>query len=667
MNRAPLITPARLCLALLLAGLILAWQTINAQLPFNYTRWIGMIFAPHGDDIQQIVVHYAILPRLCVALLCGGALALAGTLMQQVLRNPLASPTTLGVASGAQFALVVASLWAPGLLSMGREWVALAGGSAATAVVFALAWKRHLAPMVIVLAGLVVSLYLSALNTSLMLFHQETLRGLFIWGSGALEQDSWQDTLFLAPRLGIAAVLAWLLVRPMAVLDLDDDNARSLGVSLRKLRIASLGLAVFITACVVSAVGMIGFIGLAAPAIVRILGARRLGARLIWSTLLGALLLLVTDLTVQYFSVGAVTLLPTGAMTAALGAPLLLWLLPRLKIGVDRPRSSVGITLPRHAAQGRVLVILLILLIAIGAVALCLGRESPSQGFGGWRWLVPPQLNDMLVWRAPRVFTAAGAGLMLALAGTLLQRITGNPMASPEVLGISAGAAIGVIAVIMLAPLAGPLFTLIAGSVGALSTLSLLLLLNHRSGFLPERLLLTGIAITALFDALQGIVLAGGDPRGQQLLAWMSGSTYYADSATALWIVFLGVILLIATLPFSRWLTLLPLGAQTAQALGLNVTRSRLVLLMLMTLLTVSATLVIGPLSFIGLLAPHMARLMGLSNARMQLLGAGLLGALVMVLADWLGRTLLFPNQIPAGLVASLIGGLYFMWGLRRL
>ena len=86
-----------------------------------------------------------------------------------------------------------------------------------------------------------------------------------------------------------------------------------------------------------------------------------------------------------------------------------------------------------------------------------------------------------------------------------------------------------------------------------------------------------------------------------------------------------------------------------------------------MALLTACATLVVGPLSFIGLLAPHMARLVGFSRAKQHLLGAALIGMLLMVLADWVGRQVIFPYEIPAGLVASLIGGAYFMWGLRRL
>ena len=131
------------------------------------------------------------------------------------------------------------------------------------------------------------------------------------------------------------------------------------------------------------------------------------------------------------------------------------------------------------------------------------------------------------------------------------------------------------------------------------------------------------------------------------------------------WMV--AALLLLGVRPLVVWLDLLPLGAPTARALGVNVTWSRLILLLVMAVLTAGATLVVGPLSFVGLLAPHMARLLGLARAREQFVGAALLGGLLMIAADWLGRILLFPNEIPAGLVATLVGGSYFMWRLRRL
>ncbi|MGO3217860.1 MAG: iron chelate uptake ABC transporter family permease subunit, partial [Halomonas sp.] len=321
------LSPAKTCLLLSLPLVVLLYMALQDQ--GGFIVGIRALVAPSFEQVNELLLYYAWWPRLSVALLAGGGLGLAGVLMQQVLRNPLASPTTLGVASGANLALMTATLLAPGLLVIGREWVALLGGGLAVGLVFLLSWRRGLAPMVVVLSGLVVNLYLGALATALLLFNHEALSGLLIWGAGSLAQNGWDGAAMLWPRLAISCVVAWFLLRPLAVLELDDASAKSLGVSLAYLRFAAMGLAVFITGSIVSVVGIIGFIGLAAPNIVRMAGARKLGSRLLWSTLLGAVLLATTDLVLQQFSGMAATLIPTGAITGALGAPLLMWLIPR--------------------------------------------------------------------------------------------------------------------------------------------------------------------------------------------------------------------------------------------------------------------------------------------------------------------------------------------------
>ncbi|WP_348814712.1 Fe(3+)-hydroxamate ABC transporter permease FhuB [Halomonas sp. H10-59] len=619
----------------------------------------GALGANEPPDPDTLVLHYSWWPRLVMSLSAGGALGLAGVLMQQVLRNPLAAPTTLGVASGANLALMVATLMAPGLLVLGREWVALAGGGLAMGLVFALGWRRGLSPGVVVLGGLVVNLYFGALAVVLLLFNQEALKGVLVWGAGSLAQNGWDGVLYLLPRLVIAGALAIWLLRPLALLELDDASARSLGVSLKWLRLGGLGLAVFITGCVVAVVGIIGFIGLAAPNIARMAGARRLPARLGWSIAFGALLLAITDLVLQGGVDALPTLLPTGATTAALGAPLLLWLIPRLRLTARRPPPSSNPQALRAEAPRRLLLVLAVLLALAALVGILIGQSS-----SGWSSSLD---GDVLDWRWPRIIAAAGSGALLAIAGTLIQRVTANPMASPELLGISGGAAIALILTIFLVPAPSNLTLVGAGTVGALVVLGVLVALNRASGFQPERLLLSGVAITALFDAVRSIVLAGGDPRGQQVIAWLSGSTYYVDPVSALVVLGIGALAAVAAQALTRWLDILPLGAATAKALGIHVERARLGLLATVAILTAVATLIVGPLSFVGLLAPHMARLMGLSRARAHLAGAALIGALLMVLADWVGRQLLFPQEIPAGLVASLIGGSYFMWGLRKL
>ncbi|MGX5837108.1 Fe(3+)-hydroxamate ABC transporter permease FhuB [Aeromonas piscicola] len=654
---SPLLRPTLILLGLTLS--LACWE-LARQVPG--ALWWQTLFAPNLDDARQAVVHFSWLPRLTVTLLAGAALGLAGTLMQQVLRNPLASPTTLGVASGAQLALMMVTLFAPSWLLLGREWIAMAGGSLAMALVFALSWRRQLNPVVIVFAGLVINLYLAAISMGLLLFFQEELKGLLVWGSGSLAQNSWNGVSYLLPRLLVAGGLAAALVRPLAVLELDDASARSLGVSLQNLRLAGLGLAVFVTACVVSVVGLIGFIGLAAPAMVRLLGIRQLGQRLLWAPVLGALLLAATDLLLQSVSRFWPMLIPTGAMTALLGAPLLLWLIPRLALKSGAPKGASGLSVARHPAPTRLLTLLL-----LGLGLAIIGSLLVGQGMAGWSWPSWLRWQAQLEWRLPRTLAAGAAGVLLALAGTLLQRVSNNPMASPELLGVSGGTFMGVIATALLLPALPLPIMLLGGLLGAFACLLLLVLVNRKHGFQPERILLSGIAITALFEPLQAIALANGDMRVQQLLSWMSGSTYYVTLPVAYGLVVLAVLMLAACLLISRWLDLLPMGPALATALGIRLNRAQLAILLLVAVLTASATLVVGPLSFVGLLAPHMAKLMGLVRARWHLLGAAASGALLMVSADWIGQQILFPQDVPVGLVSTLLGGAYFMWCLRRL
>lgn len=615
-------------------------------------------------DISQLVLiklHYSWWPRLVTTLLAGAGLALAGVLMQQVLRNPLAAPSTLGVASGASCALLLATLYAPSIVAWSSSAVAMVGGLGAMAVVFLLAWRRGLSPTIVIVAGLVVNLYCGAFSTVLLLLNQEQLNGVMIWGAGSLVQTNWQDALYLWPRLVLTGLLAACLIKPLSLLELSDEGAKSLGLSLAKLRIVCLGLAVFITASVVSAVGLIGFIGLAAPALVRLLGVTSLAHRLWLAALMGALLLTLTDQILQLLPSVMAMMIPTGATTAALGAPLLLWLLPRLKF--TQQRQSIMTDASEAKAVSRFTwPVLIIGLAAAVTLSLLVGQQQM-----GFTWLMASQDWALLDLRLPRLGAALCGGLMLAVAGVLIQRLSGNPMASPEVMGISSGAALGLIIAIFTGVGTTAVGLYLGGAIGALATLALLVLLNRRSGFQPERLLLTGVAITALMDAVQNFILVGGDPRSYQVLAWLSGSTYYFDAGNLGYVAVLALGLLALSLVCAKWLDLLPLGEPTARALGVKVEHARLILLLLVALLTVAATLVVGPLSFVGLMAPHIARLLGFSRGRDHLLSACFVGMLLMTLADWLGRQWLYPQEIPAGLMAALLGGLYFMFALRRL
>jgi ABC-type Fe3+-siderophore transport system permease subunit len=649
--------PVFLVSLLFLAAAAMAWRELSAQLPL--ATWVGALFAPDVDSPKQMLLYYTVFPRMAVALMSGAALGLAGTVCQQVLRNPLAEPTTLGVSAGASLALSVTTLWMPGLFAFGREWVAMLGGFAGGACVFALAWQRGLSPLTLILAGLVVSLYCGAVGTAIVLFNHDYLIGLYIWGAGFLNQNDWSSASFLAPRLLIAFVLIALMVRPLTVLGLDDETGRNLGLGLDKTRFLALLVAFALSASVVSVIGVVGFVGLAAPALVMLAGARRFRDRLIWAPLCGAGLLWLTDQIVLLIPSGYREM-PTGAATALLGAPLLLLLLPRLRSAVPLAKSDLVAASRSSHPQWLVLAGLLALLLMIW-VALAVGVSAE-----GWRWSGWSGIQEFLPWRWPRVAAVLAAGAMLAVAGTLMQRMTGNPMAAPEVLGISSGAAIGVIVLLFIVPGPTRLSQIAAGGVGALATLAVILLFSRRASFGPDRLLLAGIATSAAFGAIVGAAMATGDPRMGVLLTWLAGSTYQIGGEEALLSCTVAAVLLAVTPLLSRWLDILPLGAVAARAVGLNVAATRLAVMAVAALMTSAATLVVGPLTFVGLMAPHMARMMGAQRALHQVVLAATIGALLMILADWAGRVIIFPFQMPAGLFATVIGGPYLMWLLRR-
>ncbi|BEN36806.1 TPA: Fe(3+)-hydroxamate ABC transporter permease FhuB [Serratia marcescens] len=651
--------PLTLILLLLAAAGGLTIYNLAQQLP--PAQWVRAFSAPDIDDVRQMLFHYSLLPRLTVSLLAGAGLGLVGVLFQQVLRNPLAEPSTLGVAAGAQLGLTIATLWVLPGGEFTRQLAAMVGAIVVGGLVFGVAWGKRMSPVTLILAGLVLGLYCGAVNSLLALFHYDQLQGMFLWGTGALNQQDWSAVQFILPRLLVAGALAALLLRPLTLLGLDDGVARNLGLGLSMARFCTLGLAIIFSAMLVSAVGVIGFIGLFAPLMAKMLGARRLAHRMMLAPLLGALLLWLTD----QVMLGVTQVwreIPTGAATALFGAPLLLWLLPRLRSAATPPPMNLGDKVPaeRGNLPAWILVGGLVLLIGL-TLALMLGKNA-----GGWHWSLGAELDSLLPWRWPRVLSALAAGMMLAVAGTLIQKLTGNPMASPEVLGISSGAAFGVVMMLFMVPGDAFVWLLPAGSLGAAATLLIIMIAAGRGGFSTERMLLAGIALSTAFTTVIFLLLASGDPRMGGLLTWLSGSTYSVEPAQALRTALVAAGLMVLAPLCRRWLTILPLGGATARSVGIALTPARLTILLLAAVLTAMATLTVGPLSFVGLMAPHMARMLGFRRALPQMVIAALLGGLLMVFADWCGRMLLFPYQIPAGLLATFIGAPYFVYLLRK-
>ena len=620
--------------------------------------WADLWRDPDTLPLAQAAVQMAVLPEIAAAFLAGGLLALASTALQQVVHNPLASDSTLAVAGGAQLALMLVTLFFPAAGLFGSFWVAFVGAVAAMLLVLVVAGAGGANALALILAGLLANMVFAAIAAVISQFYSDLLLGIMVWGAGSLLQDGWATvTALLWTSLAAALALA-LLYRPLTLLALDDEQARRLGAPAGLLRLLVLLLAAGVTAPVVSRLGVISFAGLAGASVAHLLRVRAMGARFALSFLAGGLLLLVVDSLLNIAGHFLGTLLPAGALCGVLGAPFLIFLVLRQRKSAqgfarEAPPSAPS---PRLASWRTPLLGLAVLL------ALLVLSQGFTAGADGWGWHWQGEL--ILDHRLPRSLSAMAVGIMLACAGVLLQTLTRNPMASPEVLGISSGVALAVIAAFLAFPALGSGGLLLAGAGGALMVAVLVLWLARR--LQPAWLLVTGVAIAALMQGVMTVVQLSGNPQLQGVLSWLAGSTWYARPHTAPLLVLLALVLLAAALLCGKALQLLALGETVAGSLGLAVRRSRSLLLVLVALMSAVATLAVGPLSFIGLMTPHLARRSGAVSPEKQLPIAALYGAALMLVADWLGRYLIFPYELGAGVIASLLGGGYFLLLLRQ-
>jgi iron complex transport system permease protein len=295
------------------------------------------------------------------------------------------------------------------------------------------------------------------------------------------------------------------------------------------------------------------------------------------------------------------------------------------------------------------------LVITLPLLMLALMAISSSWGLQG--------LGPDVLWqlRLPRVGLAAFTGAALALAGLLLQDFFRNPLVEPGLLGVSAGA--GLAAVLVIAAGVTGLWALpIAAFAGALAALSLVLLISRRLGGGNANLLLVGVAVNALAAALVHLLLSLGD---QGLLRsasfWLMGSFAQADWPLLLPATVLLLLVVLIVRQRGAALDIWQLGDVEAAHLGLDTRRFRRELLLLASLLVALAVAQSGGIGFIGLLAPHMARRLGLVRHR-QLLPASLaLGGILAVAADWLARLLIAPLELPVGILTALLGAPAFL------
>lgn len=272
--------------------------------------------------------------------------------------------------------------------------------------------------------------------------------------------------------------------------------------------------------------------------------------------------------------------------------------------------------------------------------------------------------------RGPRVLLGAVVGAGLAMIGMALQALVRNPLADPYLLGVSSGASVGAVGVIVFGvSVAGALSSSVAAFIGSLAALALVYGLSRSAGRITTtRLILAGVAVAYVLSAVTSLMLitAENGNQARQVLTWLLGGLGGARWTT-LWLplglVSAGLVVLLAQ---SRTLNVLLAGDDAATTMGVDIQQFRARMFVLVSVLTGVLVAVSGPIGFVGLILPHAVRLIVGSDHRRALPAAALAGATFLVLADIAARTLASPQEIPVGILTALCGGPFFLWLLRR-
>ena len=282
-------------------------------------------------------------------------------------------------------------------------------------------------------------------------------------------------------------------------------------------------------------------------------------------------------------------------------------------------------------------------------------------------WNPTAQTADQIVWnlRLPRALTGAMVGSNLAVAGAILQAVMRNPLADPHIIGISAGAGITGIVVLVLFPAMTYLMTPVA-FLGAMAAAGAIYALAWKNGIKPVRIILAGVAVSAFLSAgISGILVFYSDRVHGALLGMVGGFSAASWNEAAVVAPYWCAGLLLALLG-AYYLNVLQLGDDMARALGLNIELARVLLTAVAALLAASSVSVAGLLGFVGLVVPHMVRLLVGTNYSYIIPGSALLGMAVVTLSDTLARVLFAPVELPAGLIMAFIGAPFFLFLLRK-
>ena len=309
----------------LIIAMLFSWKNGLHELGITLQD-IFQVVCGKGDELKRIILCEIRLPRILLGALTGACLAVSGAILQGVMRNPLASPGIIGVSSGGGLCGLLVLLLYPQYLNLQMP-ASFAGAMTAAFLIYGLAWKRGTDPVRLVLAGVAVSSMLGAISGMIMMLRAEETGRILDFSFGSLSSAGMEELLRVLPYMVSGLILSVLMSSKINVLALGDDTARSLGMRVELTRFLLILVAALLAASAVSAAGLIGFVGLIAPHVIRMICGPDNRYLVPVSAVLGALLVVGCDFAGRMIAEPGE--LPAGLLLALLGPPFFLWLLRR--------------------------------------------------------------------------------------------------------------------------------------------------------------------------------------------------------------------------------------------------------------------------------------------------------------------------------------------------
>ena len=642
-----------------------------------------------GDHETYVVVAEQRVPRTWVVIIVGAALGVAGALMQALTRNPLADPGILGINAGASLAVVtaVAFLGIHGITAY--VWFALVGATLAAIGVYLLggAGRANVTPAKLTLAGVAISMAISAMVQTVLLSNQEAFNEFRYWASGSVEGRGWDVFATVAPFIVIGLILALITAPALNALALGDDTGKALGVQVTRTRTLVIIGVTLLAGAATAAVGPIMFVGLAVPYLARNLRHRSAASH--------------TDLHDRRARVSAACrrcrprhryarggtdrhhvrpggrpnlhshcapqkfgdLLMTNFAVAATSDTV-----PQATTNTSRFRTIAGIRLERNAVLLGAILVAIVFAAMIGALSLgdypMTAWETVANLFG----FSDDYLGQFFVQsqRLPRVMATIAVGAALGVSGCIFQQLSGNTLGSPDIIGFTTGSATGAVVTIIVldgSPIATAVGALLGGAGAALAVYALTLSNGKLSA---ARLVLVGIGMASILSAVNALLMVKASINAAQTAAqWLAGSfnaTTWGEVGFALSTI---LVLVPVALLLARPLSVMITGDDLAIGLGVDVERRRRELMIVGVALTAISVAVAGPIAFVALAAPQLARRISRASG-IGMGNAALMGAALVAVSDIIAQRIFAPTQLPVGVVTGLLGGVYLVWLLGR-